>query len=216
MRDFKEYTIYNSVTPQTVTSSTDASPAVVTKNNHGLATGDRVIIYGHATNVAINGVWDVVKVNDNTFTLKNINTGAAVNGSGAGAGSGGIMAVAPKIPLASDFTTAIISFVTAGTATLTAKVAGSIGKLSADESGGHGDAPNFGATLSDTNTYTFLDIVDLDTNDVIAGATGIVASGTDLVKQYQINCSGMKYLTLIPTAWTQGAITAKLQLFTNN
>lgn len=211
-----EYTIYDSVTPQTVTSSTDASPAVITKNSHGLATGDRIVINGHATNVTVNGIYDVVKLTANTFTLNDINTGAAINGAGAGAGSGGIMCTAPKIAFAEEFRDAVISVVTAGTATLTLKAAGSIGKVSADYQATKIDTPNFGATQSDSNPYTFVEVVDLDTGTAIDGATGIAAAGTDLNKIYEVNINGLKYFTVIPTAWTQGAFTVKVKLFDNN
>jgi len=207
-RDFKEYTIWDAVTPQTLTSSTDASPSVITKASHGLSTGDRVIIYGHTTNVAVNGIWDVEVINSSTFRLKDINTGDYVNGSGAGAGANGILATAPKVPLISDFRNAVLWFSTSGTATLTVKVAGSIGKL-------NGDSPNFGATVSASNPYSFLQIINLDTAAAVNGATGIAAAGTDLANQYELNINAMKYVTLVPTAWTQGAITAKLQVFNN-
>lgn len=204
MKDFKEYTLWNAVTPQAITSSTDATPIVITKASHGLTTGDRVIIYGHATNVAANGLYKVTVVNSSTFSLQDINTGADIAGSGAGAGGGtGIFVLAPKVPLISDFKNAVLQFFTGGTATLTVKVAGSAGKL-------NGDAPNFGATVSVSNPYSFLQIINLDTGAAVNGATGIAATGTDLANTYEVNINGMKYLTLIPTAWTQGSITAKL------
>ena len=215
MRDSKEYVIFDSVTPQALTSSTDADPVVVTKASHGLSTGDRVLIFGHTTNVAVNGIWDVEKVNDNTFRLKDINTGDYVAGSGAGAGADGIIMTAPKVVLASDFRNAILYFNTAGTATLTVKIAGSLGKNRADANT-HGDTPNFGATVSDTNPYSFLAAVNLEDGAVVEGDTGIAAAGTDLARSYEVNINAMKYLTLIPTAWTQGAISAKLVVFSND
>ena len=215
MRDSKEYTIFNSVTPQTLTSSTDASPSVVTKVAHGLATNDRVLIFGHTTNVAINGIFDVVKVDADTFTLKDINTGAAINTSGAGAGADGIIMAAPKIVQCNDFRNAILYFNTASTATLTAKIAGSLGKHRADANA-HGDTPNFGATISDTNPYSFLAAVNLEDGAVVEGDTGIAAAGTDLARSYEVNINAMKYLTIIPTAWTQGAISARLVVFNND
>lgn len=211
-----EYTIYDSVTPQTVTSSTDASPAVVTKNSHGLATGDRIVIAGHATNVTVNGIFDVVRLTANTFTLKDINTGTAINGAGAGAGSGGIMCTAPKIAYCEEFRDAVISVVTAGTATLTLKTAGSIGKVIADVVSTKIDTPNFGATQTDSNPYTFVEVIDLDTGTAVDGAVGIAASATDLNKMYEVNVNGLKYFTVLPTAWTQGSFTVKVKLFDNN
>lgn len=214
-RTSKEYVIWDSVTPQTVTSSTDASPSVVTKNSHGLTSGNKIIINGHGTNVAINGIWEVVVLTANTFTLKNINTKAAVNGSGAGAGSGGVMAAAPNIIFVEDFRNAILYYNTAGTSTHTVKVAGSIGKFLGDQDS-HGDTPNFGATIADSNPYSYVDVVDLEDGSTdIDGDDGIATAGTDFNKTLEINVNGLKYLTLIPTAWTQGAISAKIKLFSN-
>lgn len=201
--------ILDAVTPQTVTSSTDASPSVVTKASHGLVTGDRVMIFGHATNVAINGIYDVVKVDANTFTLKDINTKAAINGSGAGAGTGGIVFTAPKIPLISDFRDAILQFFTTGSATMTVKVAGSLGKS-------NGDSPNFGATQSPSNPYTYPALINIEDGAAVEGDTGIAPAGTDFARMYEVNINGLKYLTVFPTAWTQGAVTVKLQVFTDS
>ena len=207
--DLKEYTILDAVTPQTVTSSTDASPSVVTKVAHGLATGDRILIIGHTTNLAVNGIFDVVKVDADTFTLKDINTKAAINGTGSsGAGSGGIMMTAPKVPFIPDFRNAVLQIGTSATATTTIKIAGSLGKTD-------GSAPNFGATISVSNPWAFVEAVDLSDGSSVAGGTGIVVAGTDILKQFEVNINTLKFLTLIPVTWTQGAITAKL-LLTNN
>jgi hypothetical protein len=76
-------------TPDAITSSTDATPIVVTTTgNHDLLTGDSVIISGHGTNVAANGSHLVVVLSATTFELHDMD-GGDVAGSGAGAGSGG-------------------------------------------------------------------------------------------------------------------------------
>lgn len=214
-RSSKEYVIWDSVTPQTVTSSTDASPTVVTKASHGLTTGDRIIINGHTTNIAVNGIWEAVVVNSNTFKIRDINTKVEVNTSGAGAGSGGVMATAPAIIFMEDYRNAILYYKTAGTSTHTVKVAGSIGKFLADQNS-HGDTPNFGATIADSNPYSFVDLMDLEDGSTdIDGDDGIATSGTDFNKTLEVNVNGLKYFTLIPTAWTQGSISAKVKLFSN-
>lgn len=210
----KEYTIWDAVTPQAVTSSTDATPIVVTKSSHGYVTGDKVIINGHTTNIAANGIFSVVKVDADTFQLKDINTGASVAGSGAGAGSSGVVALAPKILFVQEFRNVILQVNTSGSANFTLKVAGSLGKSDGD-SNTHGDTPNFGATQSKSNPYTFVQIINLDTAAAVNGATGITSAGTDLHNTYEVNTNGLKYLTIVPTAWSAGAISVKAQLFTN-
>ena len=212
-RQTKEYVIFDSVTPQTLTSSTNASPTVITKTSHGLATGDRVLIFGHTTNTNANGIFDVVRVDANTFKIADIHTGTEINANGVGAD--GWVCTAPKVPLVSDFRNAVLHFNTAGTATLTVKIAGSMGKNLADQTAISGDCPNFGATQSDTNPYTFVGAINLEDGAQVEGDTGIAVAGTDLYRMYEVNTNALKYLTLLPTAWTQGAISAKLVLFSN-
>lgn len=213
-----EYTLYNTITPQTLTSSTDATPIVVTKTSHGLSTGDIIAISGHTTNVAANGVRKITVLTANTFSLQDPYTGANIAGSGGGAGSGGIAMVGPKVILTKDFCRAVMNIVTAGTATLTMKLAGSSGKILPDQTNLGGDTPNFGGTLSDTNFYNFIgfedqDIVTSGLRTMTTGATGIAAAGADVNKTLAIKLEGLKYLCLVPTAWTQGSVTAKITLF---
>ena len=73
-----------------ITSSTDATPIVVTSTAHGLSDGTRIRIFGHTTNVAANGSFYVDSTGANTFALySNSGLTVPVAGSGAGAGSGG-------------------------------------------------------------------------------------------------------------------------------
>lgn len=192
----------NSVTPVAVTSSTDATPIVVTATSHGFSTGDNVLIYGHTTNIAANGTYKITRIDANSFSLQNLNTNANIAGSGSGAGSGGLVCVAPKIVFASDFRTIVLQVSTTGTATTTLKVAGTLGTTI-------DTAPNFGATVSASNPYAFLQIINLDTGSAINGATGIVVAGTDINNQYEINVNSEKYVTVFPISWTQGAISIR-------
>lgn len=208
MRDRKEYVLFDAVTPVAVTSSTDATPIVVTATAHGLVTGDQVQIFGHTTNVAANGIFSVTRLSSSTFSLQDVNTGASVAGSGAGAGSSGRLVKNPKVIPMGDFRNAILQFGTTGTATLTMRIAGSQGKS-------NGDTPNFGATIAATNLYSYLQSINLDTGAAVDGSTGLVVAGTDLNITYEINVNAMKFINLIPYAWTQGAIYAKLFLTDN-
>ena len=94
------------------------------------------------------------------------------------------------------------------------KVAGSYGKLASDTTT-HGDTPNFSATQSKSNPYSFIQIINLATAAAVDGATGITSAGTDVHNAYEVNINGLKYLTVIPTAWTAGVITIKAVLFDN-
>lgn len=215
-RDFKEYTIWNNVTPVAVTSSTDATPIVVTATSHGFATGDLVMIFGHTTNVAANGIFKIVKVDANSFRLTDRYTGANVAGSGAGAGASGVLVAAPKIISCNDFTNIELSFQTSGTATTTVKAVGSMGMTKENASAQHGDTPNFGATVARTNPWMYVEMIDTIDNSTVAGGTGIVVAGTDFNKIYEVNVNALKYFTLIPISWTQGALTVKAVVYSNN
>lgn len=214
-RNAQEYTIWNAVTPVAVTSSTDATPIVVTATAHGLVTGDLVQIFGHSTNIAANGIFKVTKITNDTYSLQNYVTGDNIVGTGGGAGSGGVMIKAPKILLVNSFRNVILSFISSGSLNATVKIAGSLGKLASDVTAPSDDTPNFGATISKSNPYQFVQIINLDTAAAVNGATGITSAGTDLNTQYEVNTNGLKYLCPVLTAWSAGAITLKA-LVTDN
>ena len=207
-RDSKEYMLLNAVTPVAITSSTDATPIVVTATSHGLSTGDTVFIVGHTTNIAANGIYRVTKVNANSFSLQDRNTLANIAGTGAGAGASGHLCIAPKVALVEDYRNAVMTVGTTGTATLNIRAVGSLGKAD-------GSCPNIGAVASPTNPYTYVQLVNLDTAATVNGATGIAVTGTDILASYEVNVNGLKYFTTIPLTFTQGAITVKLKLFNN-
>jgi len=216
MRDSKEYVVLDAVVPQAVTSSTDATPIVVTKASHGYSDGDLVMINGHTTNLAANGIYRVANKTTNTFELTDRYTGADIAGTGAGAGADGVVMLAPKILLVEDFRNAVFSVETSGSASFTLKPAGSLGVPNADATPlAHGDTPNFGATQSASNPYSFIQIINLDTAAAVNGATGVTSAGTDLHNTYEVNTNGLKYLTFVLTAWTAGTLTVKAQLYTN-
>lgn len=66
-----------------ISSSTNATPISVTVPNHGLTTGDTVLVYGHTTNTNANGTWNITVTGTSTFTLN----GSTGNGVGANVGS---------------------------------------------------------------------------------------------------------------------------------
>lgn len=213
-----EQTLFDAATPVAITSSTDATPIVVTATAHGFLTGQRVLIYGHTTNIAANGIYLVGVVTTNTFSLLDEITGASVTGSGAGAGSSGICILAPAVMLVSDFRNLVVQIGTTGTATMTLKMAFSAGKsfqYSRHDNTPRYDYPNMGGTVSPANPYSFAQLIDLDTGAAINGSTGIVIAGTDIDKQYEVNTNLMKYFTIIPISWSAGVITAKAIAVTN-
>lgn len=66
-----------------ITSSTNATPIVITRASHGLTTGDTVVITGHTTNTNANGTWEVNVLTSSTFEL----VGSVGNGVGGASGT---------------------------------------------------------------------------------------------------------------------------------
>jgi hypothetical protein len=54
----------------TISAITNASPGVVSSTAHGLITDDHVKIQGATGMIEINGTWKVVRINDNSYSLK--------------------------------------------------------------------------------------------------------------------------------------------------
>lgn len=68
---------------KSITSSTNASPIVITLASHGYATGDTVVVTGHTTNTNANGTWEIISITSSTFSL----TGSTGNGVGGATGT---------------------------------------------------------------------------------------------------------------------------------
>lgn len=208
--------LFDNVTPVAVTSSTDATPVVVTATAHGLVTGQRAFIIGHTTNVAANGIYRVTRITANTFSLQDEITGADIAGTGGGAGSSGIVVPAPPVLLVKGFRNVVIQVGTSGTATMTLKVPGSLGRTGSFATAPRLALPNIGAAVTPGNPYSFIQIIPLDTQTALAGATGIVIAGADVNNTYEVNINALEYFTVIPVTWTQGALTVKAFLTTNS
>lgn len=69
-----------------ITSSTNATPIVVTATSHGFSNGDLVFIDGITTGTSGNGLWKIANQAANTFELTNPITGANAVGNGVGSG----------------------------------------------------------------------------------------------------------------------------------
>lgn len=214
MQDFKEYQIWNGVTPKAITSSTNATPTVLTVSSHGFSTGDVVQVFGHTVNTAANGCYKITVLSSNTFSLQDINTGANVAGNGTGAATGSVV-LAPKVVLSQEYDSVVLEVGTSGSANMTVKVLGSQGDPFATLNDQHGDTPNFGATISATNNYSYLQLINNSDSTPIDGSTGVVFSGVDAFQSYKINVEAMKYITLCISTWTAGAIYAKLTVYKN-
>ena len=73
-----------------IVSSTNTSPIQVTTAAHGRTTGDKVSVYGHATNYAANGQWTVTVISPTILSLD------ASVGVGVGGATGHVQPLAAK------------------------------------------------------------------------------------------------------------------------
>ena len=207
--DSKFYKVLDAAPVRAITSSTDATPIeVTTAASHGLLTGDLVSIFGHTTNVAANGTFKITKTAADKFTLQNLNTGANIAGSGAGAGSAGVFSPAAKRLFTQDFDVVSIGVDTdgGGDAAMTVKVVGSFAE----------DCPDFAAPQSASNQYDYLDCIDLEDASSIDGDVGFVVATADDHRHLEVNAQGLRWISVIPVAGTAGEITITARIFNRN
>lgn len=197
MNTSKLYTLLENAKVTAIVSSTNASPIEITANSHGYATGDIVTVNGHGTNTAANGTWTVIVTGVNTFTL----TGSVGNGVG---GATGVTCKAARKIFVEDFKTVDL-MIDGVTVTATLNPVGAISD----------DAPDFAATQSATNSYSFIGLADLNLNTLITGTTGIAVAGTNINKAYEANVNGLRWFSILPTAGTGGVFTIKARLFSD-
>lgn len=195
-RDNKQYTPLNGATPQAIVSSTNAGPIEVTVTAHGYATGDKVTIVSHAVNTAANGSWKITVTGVNTFTLD----GSVGNGVGAGTG---FVYPKAKVAFAADFVHSQVAIDVDAVATLTMRVVGSL----------QDTPPDFGKPQSSTNQWSYLQLINLDDSVNIDGTTGIPLAAATLHNQYEVNVNGVRWFTVIYTAWTSGSAVVRASLF---
>jgi len=105
--------------------------------------------------------------------------------------------------LVQDFQTIVFQFGTAGSATLTVKFQGSVSDT----------CPDFSAAQSTTNSWDYIDTIDLTSGSAVAGATGVSASGTDVFKNLEINVGGLKWINATITSRSGGSVTVKVKPF---
>jgi hypothetical protein len=113
-----------------------------------------------------------------------------------------------KILDVSDFQHIVLSFATdgGGDAALTAKVVGSI----------EDTAPDFTAAQSVANMYDFIQMKDLEDGSSIDGDTGFAVATADDYRLFAVNVDNLKWLAVRITARTQGELTVKAFVSTNN
>lgn len=164
-----------------ITSSTNATPIVVTATSHGFTNGDLVFIDGHATNTSANGFWKIANVATNTFELTNPVSGANATGNGVGGATGYAINYGPSASGDNwdDFDGALVGAkVNLGSPTVTAGVADAADTTFTSVSGASVEAV---IIFRDTGTASTSRVVCLITGKFIVTADATLSAGTTLV-----------------------------------
>ena len=208
MRNAQTYKLLDAAAVRAISSSTDATPIVVTTSTaHGLSTADLVQISGHTTNIAAYGLRKITKTGASAFSLQDPDTGNDIAGSGAGAGSGGVFSLAAKRVNVRDFRHVVLHFDTdgGGDAAFTVKLVGSALE----------DCPDFAAAQADDNQYDYIQMVDLEDGSAVDGDDGFVVATADDHRVFEANVNGLNWISVVPTAGSAGEITVTATAYEN-
>lgn len=104
-----------------------------------------------------------------------------------------------------DFRNAIVSTGTSNSGSMTYKFKGAIGE----------SAPDFGSAQSKTNQWDYIEVVDLEDGTHIDGDTGIVLTGTDDMRLFEININSLDWICIEVTAYAAGKLSATAVLTDN-
>lgn len=107
--------------------------------------------------------------------------------------------------LVSSFRNAVVSIATSGSANLTIKCQGAIGSA----------LPDFSAAQSVSNMWDYVQMVDLEDGNPIEGDTGLVFTGTDDHRLFEININSIDWLNFRVSGYSAGNVTVKLTLTDN-
>lgn len=76
--------------------------------------------------------------------------------------------------------------------------------------------PNFAIAPSDVNVYDFVDLTPLNNQATpVVGGTGIVLTGTDIIKLYSVDTKFVKWICPIVSGYAAGVISAELNAANN-
>lgn len=89
---------------------------------------------------------------------------------------------------------------TANSASMTIKVQGSI----------QATKPDFSSAQSATNQWSYIQLIDLADQSTIAGATGVVLTGTDAHRLFEVNTNGLVWVSAVVTAYSAGNATVQV------
>jgi len=195
------YQVLNLWKVRAITSSTNATPIVVTAASHWFSTWDRVRINWHATNTAANGTWTVTRVDANSFSLDD----SVWNWVWAWTW---VYANSPKDIFCRDYKNVVVTIATDwwGDAAMTLKLAWYTAAI-------WGSLPDVAKAQSATNMYDFIQMIDYEDNNPTDWDTWFIVATADDYRQYMANVETLDYITVLHTAWTAGEVSVWFTLY---
>ena len=201
----QEYTIFRGTAKPQAAFTVVASTDIFTVSAHGLAVGDCVQLTTDGTlpvGLSLLTNYYVISPTTNTFQLSATPNGTAVDVTNAG-GSTNTYHLYGKAIYTGDWRSNNLSIEFLTSPTMTVKVQGSFSE----------DAPDFNATQSSTNRWGYMDITDQSTDTSVDGATGVACTGTAVHGMYKITDEGLRWMTVVITAYTQGNLGVTARVF---
>jgi hypothetical protein len=112
----------------------------------------------------------------------------------------------------------ILAIDTANSFSGTIQVQGSINDQVISSGNTQGDTipPTWTNAATFSNQWSYIQLIDLQDGSTVNGSTGIVATGTDVHRLFEVNTNGLKWLTVNVTARVAGGVYAVAKPFNDN
>jgi len=203
-----------------ISSSTNATPIVVTTATHNLSNGDLVSIKDHATNTCANGIFKVAGVTGTTFQLTNPVDGTNVVGNGVG-GATGVVTVLGGVSTVGKFYSDFVGGLVGAKVNLTSPTVTDGVADAADTTftSVSGNAVKYVMIFQDTGTNSTSRMVAMiDGTSIVTCNTTLSAGTALLVEPTQVNIASAVVLPFSTgqTATLNGASTAPSRSITVN
>lgn len=188
---------------------TAATTDILTANAHGFIGGE-ILQVSSATTLPAGLVastdYYVIKesITTNTFKVALTPDGTPVDVTDTGTGTH-TLSVKGHAVLVRGFRHVVLRYASTGTSNSTIKIQGSTRE----------DMPQFSAASTKDNPWDYLQIIDLEDASAIDGDTGIVVTGDETGRQFEVNTNGMTWVCANYTAWSAGKVDLSVTGYSN-
>jgi len=205
MRQFSDENVIFLGTSVPQATFTAATTDIITSAAHGLQNGDLLQFTTTTTlpaGLALATNYYVRDVTTDTFKVSATPGGTAVDITDTGTGTHTYHLMGRVIYVGDwKHNTVSLHFIT--TPTMTVKFQGSLAEK----------APDFNAAQAYNNSWDYVEVLDYEDGTAIDGDTGVACSGVADDRLFEVNTSGLTWLTVAITAWTAGTVDIRLTNF---